>query len=60
MVKYLKKIGKSSIIKRIGYLLEENGYDIYPELKKFINSKFIHLDPLKKGKIKNKKWRVIV
>lgn len=60
MVEYLEKIGKSSVVKRMGYLLEEIGYDVYGKLKKFINSKYIHLDPLVKGKTKNKKWKVIV
>lgn len=59
MLSYLKRIGKSGIIKRIGYLLEKNGYEVYEELKKYINSKYIPLDPLRKGKKKRiKKWRL--
>lgn len=61
MVGYLKKIKKSNIIKRAGYLMEKNGYDVYKELKSLINYKYILLDPLagKKG-AKNNKWGVIV
>jgi len=60
MTEYLKKIRKSSIIKRVGYLMEKNGEDIYESVKSMINYKYILLDPLlkKKGK-KNKKWGII-
>ncbi len=60
MIRYLKKIRKSSIIKRIGYLMEKNGQDIYENVKSMINYKYILLDPLLKnnGK-KNKKWGII-
>jgi predicted transcriptional regulator of viral defense system len=60
MTEYLNKIKESKTIKRIGYLMEENGFDVYKKLKKCINYKYIYLDPLgiKKGK-KNKKWRII-
>lgn len=60
MIKYLKKIKKSSIIKRVGYLLDKNNIDIYEKLKSYINYKYILLDPLssKKGE-KIKKWGII-
>lgn len=60
LISYLKKIRKSSIIKRIGFLAERNGFEVYDELKEFINARYIFLDPLKpkRGK-KNKKWRLI-
>ena len=57
---YVKKIGKKSLAKRIGYLLEKKGYDVYPEIKDLIDKKFVFLDPITKGKRKNEKWRVIV
>jgi len=61
MISYLKKINKNSITKRIGYLLEINGYDAFSSLKKFIDNKYIHLDPLAKiGEEKNTKWKVIL
>lgn len=57
---YLKRIKKSSTIKRVGYLLEQNGFDA-SDLKKKINYKYIYLDPLAKKKgMKNKKWRLII
>jgi len=61
MIDYLKRIKKSSIIKRVGYLMEKNGYNVYEKLKRYINYKYILLDPLasKKGK-KNKRWGLIV
>jgi len=57
----LKKEGKSSTTKRIGYLLEKHGNKVFKELRGLINNKYIYLDPLakKKGK-KNKKWRMII
>lgn len=60
MSEYLIKIDKSSIIKRIGFLLEKKGYEV-EELKNRINKKYILLDPLssKRG-IKNKKWGLII
>jgi predicted transcriptional regulator of viral defense system len=61
LVEYLKKIRKSSVIKRIGYLAERNMLDVHKELKGFINNKYIFLDPLaKKSGKKDKKWRIIV
>jgi len=61
MVEYLKKIGKSSFAKRIGFLLEKNGYDVYQELKGLIKGSYIPLDPLvKTHKRKNEKWKVFV
>src|SRR3989344_6814827 len=61
MLEYLKKIKKSSIIKRVGYLLEKHKYDIYDKIEKYINNKYIYLDPIAKkyGK-RNKKWRLII
>jgi len=61
MLEILKKIKKSNIIKRIGYLMEKNGHDVYNDLKKYINYKYIKLEPLMKkmGK-KDKKWGLII
>lgn len=61
MISYLKRIKKSSIIKRIGYLMEKHGHDYYKEIKRFINYKYIKLDPLlrKYGK-RDKKWKLII
>lgn len=61
MLAYLKTIRKTSLVKRIGYLLEENGFNVYGELKEFINIKYIPLEPLNKPiGSKNKKWRLII
>jgi len=60
MLDYVKRIGKRSLAKRIGYLLEKFGYNVYFDLKDFIDKKFVFLDPIVKGKKKNKKWMVIV
>ena len=61
LVSYLKKIRKSSVVKRIGYMSEKNGFDVYKQLKRMINSRYIFLDPLAKrsGK-RDKRWKVIV
>ncbi len=61
LVKFLEIIKKSSVVKRIGFLAERNGLDVYKKLEKFINKKYINLDPLAKnsGK-KDAKWKVIV
>ena len=60
MKENLSKIKKSSILKRIGYLLDKNGFEVDKLLKR-INNKYIYLDPLagKKGR-KNKKWKLII
>ena len=61
MLGYLQKIKKSSILKRTGYLLEKQGFDIFDEIKKNLNNRYIYLDPLaKKHGIKNKKWKLII
>lgn len=61
MMDYLKKINKSSVLKRVGYLLEKNGFEVYSLLKRKLNNRYIVYDPLlkKKGK-KNKKWKLII
>lgn len=61
MILYLKKIGKSSLIKRIGYLMEKYNYDVYDKLKDLINYKYVLLDPCSssRGK-KEKKWGLII
>ncbi len=60
MVELLKKIKKSEVVKRVGYLMEKNGKEVYEKLRKFINYKYILLDPLaKKSGKKIKKWGII-
>ncbi len=61
MLSYLRKINKSEIVKRVGFLMERRGLEVYDKLKGHINYKYILLDPLgnKKGS-RNKKWRLII
>ena len=60
MVSYLERIGKSCIVKRLGFVMERNGFDVYERLRSYLNKKYTLLDPVgrKRGK-KNKKWFVI-
>ena len=61
MVKHLRKIKKSSIVKRVGYLMEKSGFDVYEKLKDIINYKYVKLDPLAKtSRKKDRKWGIIV
>lgn len=61
LVRMLCVIKKSSFVKRIGFLAERNGLEVYKKLEKFISKKYINLDPLAKnsGK-KDAKWKVII
>ncbi len=61
MLDNLKKINKSSLLKRMGFLLENIGFDVYKDLRKRINARYIYLDPVsKKAGKKDKKWKVII
>ncbi|MFZ3077646.1 MAG: hypothetical protein WA139_04280 [Candidatus Aenigmatarchaeota archaeon] len=60
MLSYLERIKKSSIVKRVGYLLEIHGHDVFPKLEKYVNNKHVPLDPIAKPKgIKSRKWKII-
>ena len=48
MLEYLKKIKKSSLLKRVGYLLEKQGFKVFDEIKYHLNNKYIFLDPIAK------------
>ncbi|MBD3204202.1 hypothetical protein GF327_07950 [Candidatus Woesearchaeota archaeon] len=56
---YVKRIGSSTLIKRIGYLMEKKGQRL--EAKEIMDYNYVRLNPdkPKKGK-KNKKWRLII
>ena len=59
-VRYLKRIGNKSLMKRFGYLFDTMGMNFYPALKKYIDKVYIPLDYAKKKiGLKNKKWMVI-
>jgi predicted transcriptional regulator of viral defense system len=61
MLEYLKKIKRPSVVKRVGFLLEKNGYRVYSELKDCIKDNYIPLDPLLKTKRrKERKWKVLI
>lgn len=60
MIDYIKKIKKSSVAKRVGFLMEKNGFDIYSDVRDIINYKYIPLDPLIKNRgTKNTRWGII-
>lgn len=61
MISYLRKIKKSSLIKRVGYLMEQAGFNAYEELKGMINYKYIGVDPMAelRGE-KNTRWRLVI
>ena len=61
MLSYLARIGKSSVAKRVGFLLERKGFEVYKGLKGMVNARYVQLDPLAKraGK-RDKKWGVVV
>jgi len=59
-LKYLIKLKNKALIKRFGFLLDMVKIDVYDELKRFIDYKYIPLDYAMKPKGKrNKKWRII-
>lgn len=63
MVSYIRRIKKSSVAKRMGYMLEAHGHDVFPEVKDCIDGKYVPLDPITKrigGRTKNTKWKVVL
>ena len=58
IIKYLKKVGSQTVIKRVGFLLEKTkGYDISKHLT--LNRNYATLDPFsEKWESINSKWRV--
>ncbi len=60
ILKYLKKIGNNSLIKRFGYVFDMLGKDCSKELKRYIDRVYIPLDYSKKETgIKDKKWMIV-
>ena len=60
-IRYLKRIGNKSLIKRFGYVFDEMGKDSFDKLKKYIDATYTLLDYSKKPSVdKNEKWRLIV
>ena len=60
VVSYLKRIGRSCTAKRIGYLMEKHGHRVYNELKPYVDSRYVLLDPLARGRRRDERWRVLV
>ncbi len=61
LIEYGLKMSSIVTLKRIGYLLESIGIDVYDILKTHLNAKYDPLDPLlpKKGD-RDKKWKLII
>ena len=61
MIKYGLKMNSKVTLKRMGYLLDSTGIDVYDILKSHLNRKYDPLDPMlpKKGE-KDKKWKLII
>jgi predicted transcriptional regulator of viral defense system len=61
LVEYGIRMDSVVTLKRLGYLLEKKGIDVYERLKLRLNRKYDLLNPLlpKKGE-KNVKWRLII
>lgn len=57
IIAYLKRINSNSLIKRLGYLLEHyKKIDLHDNFK--LDSNYVELDKLSKGKTTNSKWRL--
>jgi predicted transcriptional regulator of viral defense system len=61
LLEYVKKFNSMIVAKRLGYLLESTGIDLYDSLKSLIDKNYEVFNPLKLsvGK-KNEKWRLII
>lgn len=60
LIEYSLKMESGVVIKRLGFLLEKNGIDIFNKVNKIINNKYDPLDTISKKGIKNKKWKLII
>ena len=60
IVNYAIKMNSNIVLKRLGFLFELLGIDIYEQIRTYINRKYENLSPnhLRKGG-KNKKWKLI-
>jgi predicted transcriptional regulator of viral defense system len=60
---YLQKINSSTVFKRIGFLLEKHGIDLYKNKKNIkLDNKYVKLNKNLNGKeiLKDKKWKIII
>lgn len=59
LIEYALQMASVAAIKRLGYLLEELGIDIYPDLKDKLNSHYDLLNPLLKRSTNNSaRWKL--
>ncbi len=61
LIAYALRMDSIVLLKRLGYLLELNGKDIYTTIKSKLNNRYDYLDPDQpsKGK-KSEKWRLVI
>ena len=61
IIEYTKRMNSNALAKRLGYLLELNGIDIYSKIKDMIDKNYVKLNQFKarKGE-KNKKWKILI
>ncbi len=61
LIDYALRMDSAVLLKRLGYLLDLQGIDIYEKVKKSISSRYDVLDPTSKVvRTKSKKWRLII
>ena len=61
LVEYALKMNSPILLKRLGYCLERQGYDIYPQVKNKIHKRYdLFYSGRKKTKEKNKKWKLFI
>lgn len=61
LIHYARRMDSLIVLKRLGYMLEKRGTDIFKEVRKEINTRYDLLNPfLKKTKIKDTKWKLII
>lgn len=61
LIEYGVRMDSLVLLKRLGYLLDLQGADIYPKIKPLLNDRYDSLDPSQKkmGK-KSTKWRLVL
>lgn len=61
LIAYALRMDSTVLLKRLGYLLELHGIDIYARIKSKLNRRYDYLDPdqVKKGK-KSERWRLVI
>lgn len=61
LLDYVKKMNSSIVAKRLGYLLDLIGIDLYSELKSVLSRNYDLLNPLRpKTMERNEKWKLII